>query len=297
MHTCLTGTIVLGDEMFRNGIQRMESFHHPLGSGELELAYCGYEQCVPGFVCYPHIRDCYLIHYVLSGEGFYEQDGVVYPVGPGSVFVIFPGHLVTYYAPDVAKPWSFCWIGFVGNRSDELLRSAGISTDHPVCPVQYPEDMVSMIQSCTDALQSEGGASGTLLQSCLYRILYILESSYCKSKVPSFRVDRTAMLVKDAVAFIEYNYMRDISVQNIAAYLKIDRTYLWKVFTVQTGLSPQQYLMQYRIEKACVLLRSSTLTITEVALSVGVSDYYYFSRLFKKCKGVPPSKYIRPASS
>jgi AraC-like DNA-binding protein len=58
------------------------------------------------------------------------------------------------------------------------------------------------------------------------------------------------------------------------------------------GKSPIDYLTEYRINEACNLLRSSNLSIAEVAISVGFFDQFYFSRVFKKAVGMPPSKYL-----
>ena len=58
------------------------------------------------------------------------------------------------------------------------------------------------------------------------------------------------------------------------------------------GQSPIDYLTEYRINEACKLLRAGNLSIAEVAVSVGFFDQFYFSRVFKRAKGVPPSKYF-----
>lgn len=59
------------------------------------------------------------------------------------------------------------------------------------------------------------------------------------------------------------------------------------------GLSPHDYLQKYRINEACSLLRRRDFTVAEVAGSVGFSDPLYFSRIFKKLKGLSPSDYQR----
>ena len=58
------------------------------------------------------------------------------------------------------------------------------------------------------------------------------------------------------------------------------------------GQSPIDYLTGYRISEACSLLKNTGLSIAEIAVSVGFFDQFYFSRVFKKVKGVPPSKYL-----
>ena len=60
----------------------------------------------------------------------------------------------------------------------------------------------------------------------------------------------------------------------------------------QYVLNAIKYLTEYRINEACKLLRAGSLSIAEVAVSVGFFDQFYFSRVFKRAKGVPPSKYF-----
>ena len=65
---------------------------------------------------------------------------------------------------------------------------------------------------------------------------------------------------------------------------------------LNVGKSPIDYLTEYRINEACKLLRAGNLSIAEVAISVGFFDQFYFSRVFKRAKGMPPSKYIAAQS-
>ena len=76
----------------------------------------------------------------------------------------------------------------------------------------------------------------------------------------------------------------------------VSRSHLYRVFMLNVGKSPIDYLTEYRINEACKLLRAGNLSIAEVAISVGFFDQFYFSRVFKRAKGMPPSKYIAAQS-
>lgn len=97
--------------------------------------------------------------------------------------------------------------------------------------------------------------------------------------------------VKIAIRYIRENYQRDISIEEIATYLSLDRKYFSKVFKRETESSPMEYLIQYRIGKACELLQSSTLSVAEIAAAVGYTSQFSFSRVFKKHMNVAPSSY------
>jgi Transcriptional regulator containing an amidase domain and an AraC-type DNA-binding HTH domain len=64
-----------------------------------------------------------------------------------------------------------------------------------------------------------------------------------------------------------------------------------KIFKETTGLSPNQYHLNLRLDKAKDLLTSTNLTINEVAYQTGFDSIFYFSRLFKKKNGLPPKEY------
>jgi YesN/AraC family two-component response regulator len=102
--------------------------------------------------------------------------------------------------------------------------------------------------------------------------------------------------VRKAIDYIKANYYNKISISELAKLIGIDRIYLSSLFKETVQLSPQMYLVQYRINKACDLLDNPLLTISDISHSVGYSDPLLFSKMFKKIKGVSPSHYRRDKS-
>ena len=98
--------------------------------------------------------------------------------------------------------------------------------------------------------------------------------------------------VLNAIKYIQFNYSHDISIDDVAKSVGVSRSHLYRVFMSNVGKSPIDYLTEYRINEACKLLQDGSLSIAEVAISVGFFDQFYFSRVFKRAKGVPPSKYL-----
>ncbi len=102
----------------------------------------------------------------------------------------------------------------------------------------------------------------------------------------------SSQYVLNAIKYIQFNYSHDISIDDVAKSVGVSRSHLYRVFMFNVGKSPIDYLTEYRINEACKLLRAGNLSIAEVAVSVGFFDQFYFSRVFKRAKGVPPSKYL-----
>ena len=94
--------------------------------------------------------------------------------------------------------------------------------------------------------------------------------------------------------YIEKNYRNpEFNVQSVANHIKIDRTYLYRLFKEETGMSVIDYINNCRISKAEVLLIDENISIKDVAYSVGFTDQMYFSKVFKKLRGQTPTEFRR----
>ena len=124
--------------------------------------------------------------------------------------------------------------------------------------------------------------------------MYLFMSELMKEAqaLEPYNPSSSSQYVLSAIKYIQFNYSRDISIDDIARSVGVSRSHLYRVFINNVGQSPIDYLTNYRIGEACNLLRSSSLSIAEIAVSVGFFDQFYFSRVFKKLKGVPPSRYL-----
>ena len=99
----------------------------------------------------------------------------------------------------------------------------------------------------------------------------------------------------EAAAFMENHYMEDITIEQVLEISHYSLRHFIRLFSAAYNTTPQKYLMNIRIRRACVLLRETALPITEVALRCGFSDSNYFSRAFRKVNGITPSQYRNTA--
>ncbi|QHT62547.1 AraC family transcriptional regulator [Paenibacillus lycopersici] len=271
---------------------RREQFHIPSLVSDLDLYYCGIEEVIQHFTCGPAIRDNCLIHYIIKGSGFFECRGIRHPVKEGEIFAIFPGEL-TYYETDPDNPWTFCWLGFGGRRTKEMLQRAGISMDEPVRFIREGADIPGYIGTMLDTLEAYPSRDlpASKIHGALYNIFAVMETSHLASR-PQFPArTETADYVGKALRFIETHYQSPISIKNIADYVGLERTYFTKQFTKATGESPQRFLIKYRIDQAQRLLATTDMTVGQVGKSVGIQELAYFSRLYKKVVGVAPKQH------
>jgi len=97
--------------------------------------------------------------------------------------------------------------------------------------------------------------------------------------------------VEEALKYIEGRYCDSITVQDIADHLNMNRSYLHRLFKSFTGVSIQNYLLDYRIRQACILLQNTSLSVRSVAHTVTYADPLYFSRIFYQKMGISPREY------
>ena len=99
--------------------------------------------------------------------------------------------------------------------------------------------------------------------------------------------------INDACAFIDNNFAEDIGVSAVAAHVAIDRTYLYRIFLREKGISPLKYLQTVRLERARAMLEDGKIPLSEVHLAAGFKNRSRFSRLFKTVYGVTPAEYAK----
>jgi two-component system response regulator YesN len=105
------------------------------------------------------------------------------------------------------------------------------------------------------------------------------------------REEKSNTVIETAQAYIQENYARDISLDDVSKAVNISPYYFSKIFKEGTGEGFVEYLTNIRIEKAKELLSTTEYSMREICSMCGYSDPNYFSRSFKKKIGVTPTEY------
>lgn len=272
---------------------KWEPFFHSETVYDLTLNYCGLENCEPMFVMPPHIREEYLVHYIISGEGIFVTPEKQYNVKSGDIFIIYPGKPVSYRTnPD--NPFHFSWFSFTGASSETVVSELGFSHNNCVRHLHSKYSIQDDILECVNILDSKWPPNDFLITSILYRILYKISESYRFDSVNHIGKSKiTGEHIMRATAFIKLNYMNPINVGDVAQFVGLEHSYFSKAFHAYTGMTAQKYLTEVRINRSRELLEQTSYTIKEICSFVGIDDECYFSRIFKKNVGIPPREYRR----
>lgn len=254
---------------------------------QLYLCFCGYERCRKNFVCKPHMRECYLIHYVIKGCCLLDVEGEKYLARAGEAFVIPPGRLVTYN--DHGSDLSYYWFAFNGPEADVAFEE-GLQKEH-IVKVPKNNNMIPLFTDCFRELAKER-PNRYRIQGILYLLLSNLTEKSLSLEEETEN-ERKNHHIDKALRYIQHNYTKNLTVNKIADYLGLERTYFSKLFKRKTGASPIEYIKNCQLDKALELIVQTNYPFQEISRLVGICDQYYFTKLVKQHTGVTPSEYRR----
>lgn len=256
---------------------------------DIQIYHYGMEKCENGHSYGPAVRDHFLIHFILEGKGIYKTKDKIYNLEKRQGFLIVPEE-ITYYEADIEEPWVYCWIGFNGWKANQILKDGNLTFKNPILTFGDASNIPKIMEEMLNADIKEPGGS-LKLKALLYMILSDIQRINFDSDHQSTRYKYTDEYVEEAMDYIHKNYSRDIKITDVAKYIGFNRSYFSKIFKENTNISPQSYLIQYRMKKAAELLNATSLMIGDIARSTGYSDALCFSKVFKSVMGVSPSKY------
>ena len=257
---------------------------------DLYLCYCGIQNCAPAHSYGPTQRTEYLLHYIISGKGTYTVKDKTYELHAHQAFLICPDE-ITFYKADSDDPWYYIWVAFNGVKAKTYLSYANLDTDHRICEFPDSELLLQQVQNMLNARELTY-ANELKRESSLFLFLsHLIEHQHHLHSTTDTYDYSYQVYVEHALEFIEHNYDKNIKIQDLASYIGINRSYLTNSFKKVLNTSPQLYLLNYRLDKACQLLKTTNLTITEISRMIGYEDSLAFSKLFKRYRGTSPKNY------
>lgn len=252
----------------------------------LSVYNVGFQKCDPLYQWGPGIRDHYLIHYVISGNGYYKSGQQIFPLRAGDTFLVYPNTEVLYYA-DEHEPWEYAWVGFTGSDAWMILKATDFSPDHPfIKNTPLGDSIRRQILHIYDARGNEFEHAVEMTGR-----LYTMLALFMHGSAHRNGQNSTNNYVQKGIEFISSNYSYSITVEDIADYVGVSRSHLFRSFQTVLGQSPKDYLTDFRMKQACYLLEHSELSITAIANSLGFDNSLYFSKTFHKRKGMSPKDF------
>jgi AraC-like DNA-binding protein len=237
---------------------------------------------------------------------FITYNGNVYELDPGKIFMIAPNtsYSTNLFDHEIPKSGYSLEGGRIDNtRSEEgLIKegsilhlfihfSIGVPYDS-ISPGVFSFDVTDDIEKKLSIITNHLNVDFTrfsfhsflALQSLIGDLLLAIPSGKWDSKTNDFRII-------EVLNYIDENINSNLSNQILASNARLSTNAFTRLFTTETGESPQRFVKRKRIDKACVLLHHSDYSIDKVALETGFSNRYHFTRIFKLVTGISPAKY------
>ena len=245
----------------------------------------------------------YVLIYVMDGTGHYwveSHEGVrkEYTVSANQYFIL-PAHQPHAYWTEDGDPWTIYWIHFAGQKAIHYGHDA-------ISPKSVKPELYSRIANRTDHFEEIFAVlhDGYTLDNLTY-VSSLLNYYLCSLRyLHQYRLggQRTAdnglrteagdiNIVNATVHYMNEHIEKRLSRSDLADYSGYSASHLSDLFRKATGYAPLAYFNMLKVQYACQMLDNTPLRINQICYKVGFDDCYYFSRLFRKIKGISPSQY------
>lgn len=228
-------------------------------------------------------RNVYILHYITNGQGVFLDEEFDENCG----YVVVPDELEIVKS-DTKNPYESYWIMFQGIKAKDILKKCGIAHHNGVFKSDKNKQCAEILRKTLFEITPTNEFEEVyIMQSAFYQII-ALHIQDMKEADESY-----SNIAQSVMDFINENYYQKIKINELAKKYNYTRNYLYTLFKSEYGVSPQEYIVTLRIEKAKQLLLDETksLLVSEVASAVGFNDCLYFSRLFHKRTGLSPTEF------
>lgn len=236
----------------------------------------------------PRGRLDFQLLYIASGKAHFHIDGKEEIVTAGNMVLYRPKEpqKYEYYGKDQTEVY---WVHFTGGNVTNILRKYGLTPDkkilHCGTSLEYQNifrNMIFELQMCKDNFAE-------MLEIYLRQLFIMLQrSSLSQLKTENLHVIEE---IDKATLYFNEHYSENISIDEYAQNNNVSVSWFIRNFKYCTGLTPMQYILSKRLYNAEILLQNPSYNITEISQIIGYDNPLYFSRIFKKAKGLSPSEY------
>ncbi len=241
----------------------------------------------------PRGRLDYQLLYVVSGKAHFYFDDAERIVTAGHMVLFQPRQEqhYEYFGTDKAEVY---WVHFTGSNVKNILRRYDIPLDTPVlysgASAIYAylfKEMINELQTCRTGYEE-------LLAMYLRQILILVQRTRQEHRTSINTHIQEEM--EYARRYFNEHYNEQISIEDYAQSRNMSVSWFQRSFKQIVNYSPMQYILTIRMNNAASLLESTDYSMAEISAIVGYDNPLYFSRLFKKQKGVSPSEYRKLVS-
>lgn len=232
------------------------------------------------------ILDEYQISYITKGNGILETKHQSFKIFPGMAFMILPGQWHRY-KPNPSTGWDEYYVGFHGTYVAQIFNQPFFRNNSTAFKVGHN---ITLLNSFKDIIEKVRGEHPGYQQQAAGRVMNILGEIIALVKNQEFEGKEIEKRIKEAQFDIRERLDQSLNLEEFARRYQMSYSYFRKLFKTYTGLSPAQYHLQLRLQKARDLISSTNKSVKEIAYSLGFESPFHFSKIYKKKFGASPNK-------
>ena len=208
--------------------------------------------------------------------------------------LVVPAGIPHALGPHAASPWSTYWLDVAGDLLPDYLAELGAASHPTVLRVGEGVEFVRLFNECVGAEPKDAAFEQRLVRShaAAHLLALLIQRLRTAPKPAADGLHKVA----ECIEYISEHLDQPLRIARLAAVAGLSPAHFAVRFKEQTASSPREYLRLLRIHRASELLRTTTLSVKDIAGRVGYPDPLHFSRQFKAFQGVAPRDY-RAASA
>jgi AraC-like DNA-binding protein len=224
--------------------------------------------------------------YITEGRGVLKSEGKTWKVRPGSMMLILP-EIKHLYKPDFETGWHEYWVGFNGSYFKRLLEQGILSREKVFFNTGLHDSILAIFNGIFDEIRTQRPLYQFKVCAGILSLISEMLAHERRRDQPSYY----QKIADKAKYLMEKNIFGAINIAGISDQIGVSASRLNEIFKTHTGMTPYQYYIHIKINKASIILEEEDAPVQDVALRLGFDDPYYFSRFFKSKTGVAPSKW------
>lgn len=229
-----------------------------------------------------------ILIYCTGGKGWYIIGNRRFEVGVNE-FVIIPATISHLrYGSDDVNPWTIYWVHFSGKDMETFNRNFNIGPFDGPRHIHANEKGIELWNAMFQSLKM-GFGKDNLSKASLY--LYHFIATFLYPDKGSGEQTEMQDRINDIIRYMQQQLSATLTVEDLARKIDLSPSHFSSLFKKATGMSPLNYFIHLKLQKACLLLYTTDMKIKNVAVAIGYDDPFHFSRLFKKSMDVSPEQY------
>ncbi len=273
-----------------------QSVWYTVSTTPLAKASLVYAQEIGNFYARPRYNtsreafSSYLLKLSLDGCGVLEYDGQRYRVPSGHFFWIDCNKPQSYYTDPQEEGWHVVWLHFNGDSAKRYYDAfLSMNDGSPVASLPLNSNAYELFRELLEAAASDKEQLPKDFE--IARLITCLLTECVQATIKTKESRSVPQIIHATMLYLQENYTKRHTLESLGAKFNINPFYLQKQFKRYVGLSPTEYCIYLRINRAKMLMRSTYATIGEISREIGIENLGYFTRLFKQHEGMTPQAY------